>query len=395
VSNLYPADEVLNLPRGLYSFGLRRLVVGQVVNSSFDTAVGVVAQATGVRVGKRQAQELTVAAAADVAGFYAARVPVAPAAAGDLLVLSVDGKGVVMLPAALTARTRRIAERAVPKMLTRLASGEKSGRKRMAGVGTVYDCTPVRRSPEQIITMPGQQRPPPQPAPKAAGKWLTASLGGGIPATVEAVFEQAHRRDPRGRRRWLVLVDGDHRQIEVIRRVATQRKRKIHILVDFVHVLEYLWKAARGFYTDGDQQAETWVAGHAREVLAGHAAQVAERIAAQAQTAGLTATNRKLTDTAIGYLTSKADLLDYGSALRKGWPIATGVIEGACRHLVKDRMDITGARWGLDTAEAVLTLRAVAANGDLDDYWTYHLTQEHQRNHTSEYVNGTPPQTTH
>jgi hypothetical protein len=394
VSNLYPGDEVLNLPAGLYSFGLRRQVVGQVVSSSFDTAVQLVGQATGVRVGKRQAQELTVAAAVDVAGFYAGRV-MAPGGADDLLVLTVDGKGVVMLPQALRARTRRLAARATPKMLTRLGSGEKSGRKRMAGVGAVYDCAPVPRSPQQIITMPGQPRPAPGRGPQAAGKWLTASLTGGIPDTVAAVFDEAHRRDPDAQRCWLILVDGDSRQIEVIRRHAAHRNRKIHILLDFVHVLEYLWKAARGFYTDGDQHAETWVAGHARAVLAGEATGVAAQISTQAHTAGLDGTNRKLTDTAIGYLTSKADLLDYATALHRGWPIATGVIEGACRHLVKDRMDITGARWSLATAEAVLTLRAVAANGDLDQYWTYHQTQEHHRNHKSKYANETPPQTTH
>lgn len=65
--------------------------------------------------------------------------------------------------------------------------------------------------------------------------------------------------------------------------------------------------------------------------------------------------------------------------MKNGWPIATGVIEGACRHLVKDRMDLTGARWGLDGAEAILKLRALRSNDDFDDYWTYHLARERQR----------------
>ncbi len=68
-----------------------------------------------------------------------------------------------------------------------------------------------------------------------------------------------------------------------------------------------------------------------------------------------------------------------------GWPIATGVIEGACRHLVKDRLAITGARWSLTGAEAALLLRAVITNGDFNTYWAYHLQQEHQRTHASRY----------
>ncbi len=90
-------------------------------------------------------------------------------------------------------------------------------------------------------------------------------------------------------------------------------------------------------------------------------------------------------DTCAAYLTAKQPYLAYHTALAAGWPIATGVIEGACRHIVKDRMDITGARWGLQGAEAILKLRALISNGDFDDYWNYHLRQEHQRIHQSRY----------
>ena len=85
------------------------------------------------------------------------------------------------------------------------------------------------------------------------------------------------------------------------------------------------------------------------------------------------------------YLSNKKDYLGYDTALGKGWPIATGVIEGAARWLVKDRMDITGARWGLEGAEAILKLRALAASGDFDDYWRYHLRREHERIHHVKY----------
>ena len=100
---------------------------------------------------------------------------------------------------------------------------------------------------------------------------------------------------------------------------------------------------------------------------------------------------RKGADTAANYLDAKAPYLTYDHALPKGWPIATGIVEGAARHLVRDRMDITGARWGLDGAEAILLLRAVITNGDFDDYWAYHLEQEQHRNHHSKYADGRAP----
>ena len=78
--------------------------------------------------------------------------------------------------------------------------------------------------------------------------------------------------------------------------------------------------------------------------------------------------------------------MNYPKALSSGWPIATGVIEGAYRHIVRDRFDITGARWSLDGAEAILKLRTVSQNGDWPEYWRHHLTAEHQRIHASRYT---------
>jgi hypothetical protein len=105
----------------------------------------------------------------------------------------------------------------------------------------------------------------------------------------------------------------------------------------------------------------------------------------------LTPEQRRNADTAADYLHNKKRHLDYPTALAAGWPIATGVIEGACRHLVKDRMDITGARWGLDGAEAILKLRALATNGDFDAYWAYHQQQERLRVHNTRYWNEVIP----
>jgi hypothetical protein len=121
------------------------------------------------------------------------------------------------------------------------------------------------------------------------------------------------------------------------------------------------------------------VAVKALAVLAGDSARVAAEITSEADAAGLTTGQLHGADACIRYLASKQEFLRYDQALAAGWPIATGVIEGACRHLIGDRLDITGARWGLDGAEAVLTLRAVISNGDFEEYWRFHLAREHQR----------------
>jgi hypothetical protein len=158
------------------------------------------------------------------------------------------------------------------------------------------------------------------------------------------------------------------------------------------HALSFEALHAWCFYYEGDPDAERWVAAHATRILRGHAGHVAAAIRRKATTGGFSAGERKNADAAADYLTAKKPYLDYATALARGWPIATGVIEGACRYLVADRMDITGARWGLDGAGAVLKLRALRSNGDWEEYWTYHLEQEQQHVHMSRYAGNLIPQ---
>ena len=150
-------------------------------------------------------------------------------------------------------------------------------------------------------------------------------------------------------------------------------------------MLEYLWKAAWSFFDKAEPAAEEWVADQARKILRGEARQVAAGIRRRATACGYSSAERAGADECARYLDNKNGYLGYATALKKGWPIATGIIEGACRHIVKDRMDITGARWGLEGAEAILRLRALIASGDSDDYWNYHLRREHERIHHAKY----------
>jgi len=384
--NVYPADAALRLPRLRHSHGLQRLAALEAVRGSFDQATQAIGRRCGQVVGKRQIELLTVAAA-DIDAFSQAVVPQSCTDA-TVLVVSVDGKGVVMRPEALREATLKAAEAKGPgPYRTRLASGEKQGRKRMATLGVVYDAEPAPRRAHDVICVPaataegrsGQRRR--RLGPKAQAKWLTGSVTADSEQVIKAVFEQASQRDPTHRRTWVVLVDGARHQLDLIRAEASRRGVRVHILVDLIHVLEYLWKAAWCLHADGDPQAEAWVATQAISILSGQAAQTIAAIDAQAVGAGLSDIQRRGVDTCIGYLRAKQEFLGYDTALAAGWPIATGVIEGACRHLIGDRLDISGARWGLAGAEAVLKLRAVTTNGDFDRYWRFHLARENHRVH--------------
>jgi hypothetical protein len=377
--NYRPADAALSLPAGRHSHSLAKLAALEAARGSFDAARAAIARRCGPVIGKRQLEQAVTGAAADIPAFYAARVP-EPCTPETLLVLSADCKGIVMRPGALRAATAKAAAR-LGKMRTRLTAGEKPNRKRMAALVTVYDAEPAKRRPHDVIAPPGGRSGSRalRPGPGALAKWLAGSVRKDPAEVIAAAFDEAESRDPGHLRTWVVLVDGAEHQLGLIRAEAARRAVTIHVVIDIIHVLEYIWKAAWSLHDAGDPAAEDWVAVKALTVLAGGSVRAAEEITAEARAASLPPGRRTGADACVRYLSARHEYLRYDQALTEGWPIATGVIEGACRHLIADRLDIGGARWGLDGAEAVLTLRAVISNGDFEEYWRFHLAREHQR----------------
>ena len=272
-ANLHPADAELNLPAEKHSHGLRRLAAIEAARGSFDDTVAAIDRYTGVGLGKRQVERLAVAAAADFDDFYAQRTPPTPDPGEDpkhktVLVCSVDGKGIVMRPDALRPATAKAADTATTKLRTRLSKGEKRNRKRLAEIGAVYHAAPVPRTAADILADSGQ---PHRSAPVAVDKWLTASVIDDAATVISAVFDEADRRDPNHQITRIALVDGNNHQINRIHTEAAARGIDITIIVDFIHVLEYLWKTAWCFHDEADPAAETWVRDKATAILDGDA----------------------------------------------------------------------------------------------------------------------------
>ena len=283
--NLHPADAALNLPVERHSHGLRKLAALEAARGSFDDAVEAIERACGQQLAKRQVEELAQIAAVDFEDFYQARKP-ARCKRGDLLVISADGKGIVMRPDALRPKAALARTRQGPKHpQTRLASAEKSNYKRMAEIGAVYDATPVPRTAADIIASDQDTERDPAPGPVATNKWLTASIVKDAGTVIDQVLDEAQRRDPKHQRTWVALVDGNNHQIQRIKAGAKARKVKVTIVVDFVHVLEYLWNATWCFHAARDPDAEQWVHRQATAVLNGHARRVAGQIRRKATNA--------------------------------------------------------------------------------------------------------------
>lgn len=207
------------------------------------------------------------------------------------------------------------------------------------------------------------------------------SVARGAGEVIAAAFGQAGARDPARARPRVVLADGDRHQIELFQAEAARRKATVRLVPDLVHVLEYLRAAAWCLHARDDPAAEDRAAVQALAVLAGRARPATASLTAQATRHGLTGSQRADADACVRHLANNEEYLRYDQALASGWPIATGVIEGAGRHLTGDRLDITGSRRGIEGAEAILRFRAVIDNGDFEAYRAFHLRREHNRVH--------------
>jgi len=394
VESLHPLDAELNLPDELYSLELRRRVAEEAARSSYNETLEMICKTTGGHVPKRQIEELAIRAARDFDPFYQRRHGQAAMVedSGPILVISADGKGVVMRPEDLREPTRKAAEARRHKMDTRLSKGEKKNAKRMATVAAVYTIMPFVRRPEDLIA--GSRLRGDGPArPRPEQKRLWASIEKEPQEVIEEAFREARYRDPAHEKNWVVLLDGNKTQIRIVRSTAKKEGLKLTIIVDLIHVIEYLWKAGWAFHSEASPEIESWVSQRLLEILRGNAGLVAGGMRRSATLRGLSPAQRKPVDTCADYLLNYGPYLKYNRYLEQGLPIATGVIEGACRHLVKDRMEVTGARWSLTGAEAVLKLRALRSSHDFDEYWSFHETQEYKRNHQALYAAGFVPPT--
>ena len=393
--SLHPLDRKLNLPPDLFSFGVRRRVAEEAARGSHDAVVEALRSTTGASVGKRQVEELAVRAARDFDSFYASRAEVAGtlplSGRGSILVISVDAKGIVVRHEDLREATKRAAEQQPRDRSKKLKPGEKKNRKRMATAAAVYIIGQFPRRPEDIIDeLRRRKKAEKRPSPYKKRVWASVEMD--AEAVIRQAFEEAAIRDPGHKKTWVAHVDGNATQIEVLQRVAKEYGVELIIVLDVIHVLGYLWEAAHVFCGASTKEAEDWVTVRFQAVLEGRAGYVAAGMKQSATKSAMSKQNRKPIDKCAGYLLKHGDFLRYDEYLAAGFPIASGVIEGVCRHLIKDRMDITGARWTLEGADAVLRLRALWASGDFEEYWEFHERQEAERNHAVLFALPTTPQ---
>src|SRR5215469_2002062 len=256
--SIYPLDRALALPARSFSYELQRRLVKAAVQNPFLESVQTIAELTGVSVSKRSLEEILPDAAQDFDAFYRQRS--AAHATGSILVAAVDGKGIPMVKPGAAQLTARLTKR------------QKANKKRMATVATVFTRAPWVRTPQQVIgsLFPmGHRTSADAPAPRPENKRVWASLLKGKTAVIQEVAEEMDRRDPSRSLTRLALTDGE-RALQI----RVNRKLNVTLILDLMHVMEKLWKAAFVFHAEGSLEADLWVLERTLRILSGDVGQV-------------------------------------------------------------------------------------------------------------------------
>lgn len=366
-----PLDGEWNLPEQRYSYLLQEWGELLAVDGSFERATERLDAFLGLKFWTQGVQKVARSAAVEVQGFYEEKGPPSPESEGELLVATIDGKGVPIRP----------EERRGRKL--RLKAGEKPNKKKEAVVSAVYTVDRHHRTAADVIREVDSENRviapdhAPSPRPKPRSKRLRATMRGKEEAFAE-VRRQLEERDPQGEMERIALTDGaEALQTRVLTELGG--KSGIVLILDIVHVLGYLWGASHAHHQEGTPGASRWVMNKLRLLLEGKVGYVIGSLKRRLGEGDLGRSKACEVEKAIQYMERNRAFMEYDRYLARGYPIASGVVEGACKHLVKDRMECTGMRWNIDGAQAMLELRATELNGDWRDFWSYYARRQADR----------------
>lgn len=367
-----PLDERLGLPEGEFSYVLEDWGQRLCLKESFAEAGQSLEMLLGLRLGTRALEGMSRAVAGYAPAFQASLEVPPPVEEGPLLVVTADGKGVPM----------RRPPQDGPKPHHRRTKGEKANKKQMACVGAVYTIEPfVRRAEDIIDEVLRDQKAKQRPGPQHKHVWaeMTREVGGIEVPAKESLFCQLYAESTArnlGHDRPVVcLLDGER---------ALWDAQEVYFpeavgILDLFHVLERLWAVAHCFHKEGSEEARRLVEERLRDLLQGRVSYVIAGLRRRLTRSKLSGPKRKVVKAAVEYLANNRAHMRYDEYLAAGYPIGSGVAEGACRHLVKDRLEQTGMRWTVPGAQAMLHVRALYLNDQWEEFLEFRVEQEQAR----------------
>lgn len=323
----FPLDQVLNLPERRYSYLLCKWVQGSVVEEPYDKAIERFRGLLEIPISKLGQENVARRAGSCFKPFYSRKQPFDPDSEGRIIGVEADGKGVRMIPS-----EKPDAAKEKP---ARRAKGEKSGGLRKMAVATAdFTFEPEPRTPEEFVEILMKERKP----------------------QLRQTFSQ----------------------LGLIQRVDA-------IILDIMHAMEYLWDAGTALIGEKDPNRVPWVRKHALSLLYGRVGRVIGGLKQSISKRKLKKTRINTLKRVITYFENHRHMMRYDEYLAAGYPISTGLIEGTCGSLIKDRADRSGSRWSKKGVQAVLNERAVMKNGDWDAFWDFFMRSESRRLYADQY----------
>lgn len=374
-----PLDAKLGMPESDTSYLLQKWMGVRVVKESYKESQGTLQDILGFAPSVNCLEDSAARAAKHAEAYFEQQGPVDAATEAQIVVATSDCKGVPMRKAD-APRTKPGDDTPRRK---RLKKGEKNGQKRMACVGGVYSVAPFPRTAEEVVNeilRKEKQSERPIPQNKRLRAVLTRDVDGREVNAKDVIFDwlatEVQQRDPHARRTLVAVMDGETK----LRDLQELKLRRAIGILDIWHVTEYLWKLAYCFHREGSPEAEAFVETYLQKLLEGKVGRVIGGIRQMATKHGdLSKSKREKLDQCLNYFAERRDYMKYDVYLAAGYPIGSGVVEGACRHLVKDRMEQTGMRWRIAGAQAILSLRAIYVNDDWDAFHADRILTEQQR----------------
>ncbi len=374
---LAPLDQRLQLPEGEFSYVLQDWDQSVGMEQAFSRVNETLGMILGFNQSVDSLERMNRRMAREVESFRRSRATPPAEEEGQIVVVTADNKGIPM--------RRPVDQRPVG---SRRKKGEKANKKQMATVGAVYTVDPKVRTAEEVVaTLFREESPkrkrkdPPVAQHKRVWSSLSMERDGNVRRGQDEVFgwmaqEQA-RRNPAGTKDVVCLMDGQPSLWED-RRTYLALDNVVEIL-DLLHVTPRLWEAAYLFHGEGSDQASAFVRERLLGILYGRVGYVIGGLRQMGTKHKLRGHKAKKLARICNYLEKNRSRMCYHDYLAAGYPIASGVIEGACRYVVKDRMERAGMRWTVEGAQAMLDLRSTYVNGQWEEFQDYRIAQESLR----------------
>ena len=362
LKGVHPLDEALSIPKRIYSDCVQELLTAMEVWIPQDQTLGLLASWFDLTIPKKSLQASAADQSAYMTDYYEQRPPPETAEQDTILVVTADGKGIPMI------------RKDSPPPSARRGKGKNKTATKEAIITAGYTIAPYVRTSESIIqALLGSERSKSvSKRPKPSGKQTFGTLNGKA-AALNHLAQMLKHRDTLTIAHRVALTDGS---------IALQRRTleafpEHTLILDIIHAVEYLWKAANALLGETHPDRLIWMNDALRCLLENDLDHLLNHLEYQRDTVGLPAGKRKTLNTVANYLRRNRSYMDYQQYLAKGYPIGTGVIEGACRHLVKDRFEQAGMRWSRKGAEEMLKLRATYLNGDWENFHQFRRKQTH------------------